>query len=314
MLLRYLRHSEIDLSAWEACIAAAPHALPYACAWWLAATAVRWDAVVEMKEDTGTYASIFPLPIKTRPWGRDVYQPPFTQQLGLITTAASRHRNVLDYLALLPAGRFAHLYLQLSTQNELVAAPTGFKLTPRQTYQLNLAPVYATLLAGYSPDYRRRLGRNQEQPQPLIVTETMSAKAVIQLFKKEKVAVGLKSQEYQHLEALVESLPMHSRLLILEVRAPNSGELLAGALFVYHAHTIIYLFAAASLGGKKVGAPLLLLDHVIQRYAGSPGLVLDFEGGMIPSIARFFANFGATPVPYAALTQTRQPWYLQWMR
>ncbi|GAB2463301.1 hypothetical protein GCM10011375_15430 [Hymenobacter qilianensis] len=314
MPLRYIRHSELDLPAWEACVAAAPQALPYACAWWLAATAGRWDAVVEVMEDTGAYASVFPLPIKTRPWGRDVYQPPFTQQLGLITTAASRHRHVLDYLALLPAGRVAHLYLQLSTKNELVAAPPGFKLTQRQTYQLSLAPVYNTLLASYAPDYRRRISRSKEQPQHLVVTETMSAGAVIDLFKREKAAVGLKNQEYQHLQALVKALQAHSRLLILEARAPNSGELLAGALFVCHAHVIIYLFAAASLGGKKAGAPLLLLDHVIQRNAGSPGLVLDFEGGMIPSIARFFANFGATPVPYAALTQTRQPWYLQWMR
>ncbi|SMB87291.1 hypothetical protein SAMN00120144_1530 [Hymenobacter roseosalivarius DSM 11622] len=295
-------------------MAAAPEALPYAYAWWLGATAGRWDAVVEINDNTGAYASIFPLPIKTRPWGRDVYQPPFTQQLGLITTAASRQRNVLDYLALLPAGRFAHLYLQLSTQNQLVAAPPAFKLVQRQTYQLSLAPVYATLFAAYAPDYCRRLSRNQEQLQPLVVTETMSAAAVIKLFKKEKAAVGLKNQEYQSLQTLVEALQMHSRLLALEVRAPDTGELLAGALFVRHAHIIIYLFAAASPGGKKAGAPLLLLDHIIQRYAGSPGLVLDFEGGMIPSIARFFANFGATPVPYVALTQTRQPWYLQWMR
>jgi hypothetical protein len=90
--------------------------------------------------------------------------------------------------------------------------------------------------------------------------------------------------------------------------------LLAGAVFVRHASFVIYLFAAASSEGKKFGAPLLLLDHVIQRHAGSPGLILDFEGSMIPSIARFFANFGAVPVPYVALTQTRQPWYLQWMR
>lgn len=313
MLLRYLRHSELDLPAWEACVAAAPDALPYACAWWLTATAGRWDAVVEVNESTGAYASVFPLPIKNRPWGRDVYQPPFTQQLGLITTTTSR-RNVLDYLALLPAGRFAHLYLQLSTQNELVAAPPGFKLAQRQTYQLNLAPVYATLLAAYAPDYRRRIVRSKEQPQPLVVTETVSAGAVIKLFQREKAAVGLKNQEYQHLQVLVEAIQLHGRLLILEVRTPDSGELLAGAFFVCHAHVIIYLFAAASLGGKKAGAPLLLLDHVIQRYAGSPGLILDFEGGMIPSIARFFANFGATPAPYVALTQTRQPWYLQWMR
>lgn len=314
MPLRYLRHSQLNLPAWDACLAAAPQALPYACAWWLSATAGQWEAVVEINEETGAYASVFPLPTKARPWGRDVYQPPFTQQLGLITTAASRHRHVLDYLALLPAARFAHLYLQLSTQNELVAAPPTFALVPRRTYRLSLAAAYAALAAAYAPDYRRRLGRNQQATAPLIVTETTSADAIIQLFKKENEAAGLKSQDYQRLHALVRAVQTHGRLLLLEVRAPDTGALLAGALFVCHADFVIYLFAAASVGGKKAGAPLLLLDHVIQRYAGSPGLILDFEGSMISSIARFFANFGAVPVPYAALTQTRKPWYLQWMR
>lgn len=295
-------------------MAAASDALPYAWAWWLTATAGRWDAVVEVKEEAEAYVSVFPLPIKTRPWGRDVYQPPFTQQLGLVTTAASRHRNVLDYLAVLPAARFAHFYVQLSAHNELVAAPPGFKLVPRHTYRLNLAPAYAALAAAYSPDYRRRLSRNQGQPQPLHVTETATAAAIIQLFELHTPDAGLKKQDYERLQALIHALQSRSCLLILEVREPATGVLLAGALFVRQPSLIIYLFAAASPEGKKAGAPLLLLDHVIQRHAGSPGLTLDFEGGMIPSIARFFANFGAAPVPYVALTQTRRPWYLQWMR
>ena len=90
--------------------------------------------------------------------------------------------------------------------------------------------------------------------------------------------------------------------------------MLAAALFVRYRTQLVYLFAAASPEGKKAGAPLLLLDYAIRQHACTPGLVLDFEGGMIPSIARFFANFGAAPVPYAALSSTQRPWYLQWMR
>jgi hypothetical protein len=221
---------------------------------------------------------------------------------------------VLDYLALLPAARFAHFYLQLSTQNELVAAPSTFKLVQRQTYRLSLAPAYAALAAAYAPDYRRRLSRNQQQEAPLVVKESASVEPIVQLFKSEKEVAGLKTQDYQRLYALIQALQARGRLLVLEVRTPDMGALLAGALFVRHPGFIIYLFAAASLEGKKASAPLLVLDHVIQRHAGSPGLILDFEGSMIPSIARFFANFGAVPVPYVALTQTRQPWYLQWMR
>ncbi|WP_197070472.1 GNAT family N-acetyltransferase [Hymenobacter sp. DG25B] len=314
MSLRYLPHAQLDLSAWDTCVAAATEPVPYAYSWWLAATAGRWDAVVEIDETSGAYLSVFPLPIKRRPWGREVYQPPFTQQLGLLTTAGSRQRNVLDYLTLIK-GRFARFYLQLHTGQELASAPAGFQLKERYTYQLSLAPHYPALLAGFEADYRRRLRRNQEQPQPLAVTSAAAADELITLFQTEATgaAAGLKPQEYERLKKLLGALKTRGLGQVLEVRAPQSGALLAGAVFVTHPHRLIYLFAAASAAGRQAGAPLLLLNYIIQHHAGTRGLLLDFEGGMIPSIARFFANFGAAAVPYAALTQTRNPWYLSWL-
>ncbi|UYZ61744.1 GNAT family N-acetyltransferase [Hymenobacter weizhouensis] len=316
MPLRLLRHSALTRAAWDACLAAArPAALPYAEWWWLQATAGRWDAVVELDEATGAYRSVLPLPVKWRPWGREVYQPPFTQQLGLLTTAASQHRHLPDYLALLP-GRYARFYQQLHTAQELTAAPPGFSLTHRHTYQLSLAAPYAELLAGYTAEFRRRLRHNQKQPEPLVVTEAAGVKELIALFRREKGrAAGLRERHYGRLRHLVAELQDRQLAWALQVRHPATGQLLAGALFVRHTGGLIYLLAAASAEGKKAHGPQLLLDHVIRHGAGTPGLVLDFEGGMIPSIARFFANFGAAPVPYAALSFTSQrPWYLQWMR
>ncbi|GAA4000784.1 hypothetical protein GCM10022408_09900 [Hymenobacter fastidiosus] len=315
MPLLYLPFSALNLAAWDACVAAAEQVVPSAQAAWLRATAGRWDAVVEVDAASGRYVSVFPLPVKRRPWGREVYQPAFTQQLGLLTTAGSRHRNVNDYLALLP-GRYARFYTQLNAENEPGNALGGFSVARRQTYLLNLTADYAVLLAGYEADYRRRLRVNQQQPRPLVVTEAAAAQDVIQLFQQYKggAVAGLKARHYRQLTQLMTVLQARQQARILEVRRTETGELLAGALFVVQPRRIIYLFAAASPAGKKAGAPLLLPDHVIRQYAGTAGLILDFEGGMIPSIARFFANFGAAPVPYAALTQTSLPWYLSWKR
>ena len=313
MPLRLLRHHQLDLLAWDACVAQARQAVPYAQSWWLAATAGRWDAVVEIgKRDE--YVSVLPLPVKRRPWGREVHQPPFTQQLGLLTTAASHHLNLLDYLPLLP-GRYTRLYTQLHTKQELVSAPPGFKLAERCTYQLSLAPAYSQLFSGYTAEFRRRLRKNQSQPRPLTVTETQDVQDIVTLFQQEKgKSTSLRRRHYQQLTKLVAALQSRRLAYILEVRHPATNTLLAGALFVRYAEGYIYLFAGASAEGKKAHGPQLLLNHVIQQHAGSPGQVLDFEGGMIPSIARFFANFGAVPVPYAVLSFTQRPWYLQWMR
>lgn len=313
MPLLLLRHHQLDLAAWDACVAQARQVVPYAQSWWLAATAGRWDAVVEPGAP-GEYRAVLPLPVRRRPWGREVQQPAFTQQLGLLTTATSHHTELLDFLPLL-RGQYARLYLQLHTDQELAAAPTGFALAERLTYHLPLSASYATLHAGYTADYRRRLRLNAQLPAPLTVAAMRSVEEMLALFRQHSgEAAGLKDKHYRQLRTLYAALEQHGQALPLAVRSPETGELLAGALFVRYRTRLVYLFAAASPAGKKAGAPLLLLDHVIRQHAGTVGLVLDFEGGIIPSIARFFANFGATPVPYAALSFTQRPWYLQWMR
>ncbi|GAB2964440.1 hypothetical protein GCM10027048_37370 [Hymenobacter coalescens] len=315
MPLRYLRHHELDLSAWNACVATAEQAVPYAQAAWLLATnAGPWDAVVE-PGPAGSYLSVLPVPVQRRPWGREALQPPFTQQLGLLTTAASQHREAGEYLRLL-AGRFARLHLQLNDGNPApTSLPPDWQAAERVTYHLPLEAEYATIQAGYCADYRRRL-RQQREKLAVELTESGEAAALIQLFQREKGAEvsGMKPAYYQRLQQLQVALHGQQQTLLLLAHAPGTAELLAGALFVRYRGRLVYLFATATPAGKKVAAPLLLLDEAIRRCAGTPGLVLDFEGGMIPSIARFFANFGARPVPYYTLTQTTRPWYLTWMR
>lgn len=313
MPLRLLRHSELNLSAWDTCVNQAEQVVPYAQSWWLQATASRWDALVEVGAE-GQYLSVLPLPLKRRLWGREVVQPPFTQQLGLLTCAGGPPLRELDYLSPLRQ-QYSRFYTQLHDEQNPVAAPAGFALTQRVTYHLALSPAYITLHAGYTADYRRRLRLNAEAAQPLVVTSTQAVEPLLTLFQSTKgSAAGLHRRHYVMLRQLVAAGQQRGQVELLEVRHPNTSELLAGALFVLFRTRLVYLFAATSDAGKKAGAPLLLLDHSIQKHAGTPGLVLDFEGGMIPSIARFFANFGAAPVSYAALSFTQPPWYLQWIR
>ncbi|UOG75529.1 GNAT family N-acetyltransferase [Hymenobacter tibetensis] len=315
MPLRLLRHSELDLAAWDACVEQAQQVVPYAQSWWLQATAGRWDALVEIEAGTGRYLSVVPLPVKWRPWGREVHQPPFTQQLGVLTVAGSTVESAMQHLLALPT-RYAHFYTQLNDQTEFPAAALPLSCHLRHTYHLPLDRSYAVLRAGYFTDNRRRLRQNSEAAVPLVVAATQEIDSMMKLFRQTKgAAAGLRWYHYTMLRQLVAAGQQRGEAMeLLEVRAPDTGELLAGAFFVRFRTKLVYLFAAASPAGKKAGAPVLLLDHAIQRHANTPELVLDFEGSMIPSIARFFANFGAKPVAYAALSFTQRPWYLQWTR
>ncbi|TYZ07078.1 GNAT family N-acetyltransferase [Hymenobacter lutimineralis] len=321
---RLLRYRELDLTAWDACVASAREGLPYACSWWLHATAGRWDALVEIEAHTGRYLAVWPLPVKWRPWGQEVYQPLFTQQLGAYSLA--EEAGQLSSLSMLAMDRltprYTRFYAQLNDANkyptQLLLGHVGkpsVLVEHRQTYHLPLEAPYDVLRATYAADYRRRLRQHENASAPLAIADTADAEALLQLFQQTKgPEAGLKPRHYRTLRRLIIALRQRNLLEVYEARQPGTGALLAGALFVRYRQRLIYLFAAASAEGKKAAAPLVLLDAAIRRHAGTPGLILDFEGSMIPSIARFFANFGATPVCYAALSFTQRPWYLQWMR
>jgi hypothetical protein len=172
------------------------------------------------------------------------------------------------------------------------------------------------LQSGYAADYRRRLRRQVEAAVPLAVTESRDLEALIQLFLTYKgpAATGLHPRHYAPLRRLWAAARARGLADLRQVRHPANGELLAGALFIRHAGGVIYLFAAASAAGRAAGAPLLLLDDVLRRYAGQPGQIFDFEGGSQPEIGRFFANFGARPVWYPAVSYSRPPWFFAWKR
>ncbi|WP_337068448.1 hypothetical protein, partial [Pontibacter sp. 13R65] len=52
-------------------------------------------------------------------------------------------------------------------------------------------------------------------------------------------------------------------------------------------------------------------DSCIRQYAGT-NRIFDFEGSMIPSVAKFYANFGGKPTTYVSLAKQHLPWYLAW--
>ncbi|MGI4742314.1 MAG: GNAT family N-acetyltransferase [Janthinobacterium lividum] len=314
-MLRLLPFSALDLARWQACVAASPGAPPYVQAWWLQATAGRWAAVVELGPG-GEYRSLLPLPLKQRLWGRVGYQPLFTQHLGLVLTAASQRPHLADYLAVVGKS-CAQFYQQLPpTALPLPPLPSGFRAAERLTYHLDLSLSYSQLSQGYAADYRRRRRKNQELAQPVQVAAGADLEELITLFLTYRGVghTGLHPRHYAPLRRLYAALQARGLAELRAVRHPATGALLAGALFGRHAGGLIYLFAAASPAGRAASAPLLLIDEALRRHAGQSGQVFDFEGGSLPTIGRFFANFGARPVPYPTLTLTSSPWFLRWIR
>jgi hypothetical protein len=305
--LFFFRPHEVDIRQWEACLARTREALLYAHAWYLNAVCPRWSAVVERKD--GRYVSLLPLPEKGVAGCRQIYQPFFTQQLGLFTTPDSRCTRPEEYLALIP-GSYFRVYVQLNAHNQFTAAgpATGLQLKERRTYQLVLDQPYEKLYQGYSSNQKRNIKKSPAAYQ--VVPGDMSR--LIALFRESKGAQvpELRERDYGRLSQLYQELNSRGLGQVLELRA--AGQLLAAGLFLSSRRHIIYLFGASTALGRQQGAMAKLLDWLIRDQAGS-GKVFDFEGSDMPSLAKFYANFGAQPVPYLSLSRTSIPFLPSWL-
>ncbi|WP_439880427.1 GNAT family N-acetyltransferase [Pontibacter sp. MBLB2868] len=307
LMLRYLLHQEINEEKWNDCVAASAEHIIYGYAWYLNAVCRNWDAVVE--EQDGVYVSVFPLPLGRR-WGQlGVLQPYFTQQLGLFTTVSSAFKNIQDYLALIP-DKYKNVYLQLNTgnTNALNIEIQTVSLSERVTYHLDLRPTYKDLLK----NYRNRHKLHKAQRSGLEIKPLKNIKPLVSIFKatKGRELSEMKEKHYRMLAGLYEVLQKHNAAELLQV-VNSMAQPVAAALFIVQPGKVIFLFSASSEEGRKSAAMTLLLDHVIRKYANA-NVIFDFEGSMVPSVAKFYANFGATPVPYVSLTKQHKPWYLKW--
>lgn len=307
-MLCYLERAEISAEQWDACVAASGQRVVYAFSWYLDTVCENWGAVVEKEE--GRYMAVFPLPFKINLGIRRVYQPFFTQQLGLFTTPFSKHQSLPDYLTCIP-GSFIKVDIQLNTANSCLPlqGKHGFRNRARTTYHLSLDKTYPDLEQRYSTNLRRNL--KKARAQNYFVSSSDDISALVRLFQqtKGKELPELKKEDYFLLQQLFIKGQAIGAVQLLEIRQKDVLE--AGAFFLVSPGKIIFLFGAASDQAKKTGAMGLLLDYLIQQRAGS-GDLLDFEGSDLDGVARFYAGFGAKPVTYVSLTRTSLPWFLRW--
>ena len=200
--------------------------------------------------------------------------------------------DAASFVAALPAGVPA--YGQLHVANQL-SPRAGVVVGQRITYHLELGLPYPTLAAAFHQNHRRNL----KKAAGLLVAEETTVMAVIDLFRatKGRELPDVKPRHYVLLGRLAAGLAARAQLLVVVARDPSSGELLAGGLFAYDTRQLIYLVGAVSEAGRARGAMHAVIDGVLRAEAGG-GRRLDFEGSMVESVARFYAGFGARPVPY----------------
>ena len=109
----YLKHTEIDKVKWDDCVLNSQNHLPYCYSWYLDIVSPGWDALI-----SNDYEFIFPLTHRRKAGINYLFQPYFTQQLGLFSKNAFEQKTVTAFLSAIPE-HFKFIEINLNTKFEL---------------------------------------------------------------------------------------------------------------------------------------------------------------------------------------------------
>ncbi|HXH18092.1 MAG TPA: GNAT family N-acetyltransferase [Chitinophagales bacterium] len=303
-MINYLNRNEIDENKWNACVQHAGCKLPYAFTWYLDCVSDQWDALVY-----NDYDAVFPLTWRNRFFIPYLYQPMFTQQLGVFSPSAL-DENVLKLLLDAIPLRFRFIEINLNYLNRVKHA--GFEISPRINLFLDLSADYDQLYHNYHENAKRNLHKAVKRQ--LHIRSDFSPGIITEFFKSH---TGIKIPEigeyhYEHLHELMEEALQRNAGKVHGV-FDERDNLFAAGFFIVTDSRIINLLPSIDEEGKEIGAGFYLVDYLVRHYAGS-GRVLDFEGSMIPTIARFYKSFGAQEQTYWHLRRNDLPRLIRWIK
>ncbi|MDP4274580.1 MAG: hypothetical protein Q8907_09910 [Bacteroidota bacterium] len=301
-MINYILHDFIDKGKWDECITKSRPDLIYAHSWYLDIVCSKWDALVE-----NDYERVMPLTCNRKYFIHYLYQPFFTQQLGIFSPTDTRLSKAKEFMAHIPS-KFRYADISLNEGNLFSPDVIPFSelhVQNRRTLVLNLDKSYEKLQEGYSQNTKRNIRRAVENQ--INIEESKDPDILIQLFCKNKGQElnSLKHRHYSLLKKLMETSFQKGTGKMLLACSPN-GEPCGSAFFLSHAHRHIFLFSATNSKAKATGAMTLLIDSFIQREANQP-VELDFEGSVIEGLARFYKSFGATERQYQRIQINRLP-------
>ncbi len=301
MDIRYLKNNEIDRVKWDKCIAASVNGILYAQSAYLNIVCRKWDALV-----LGNYEAVMPLPWKRIYRFKVLYQPLFTQQLGIF----SPHRMspaLVDRFISEATRYFPYININLNTFN--ICTLSYPDITQRVTYEIDLIESYQVLRKRFSVNTIRNIKAAMKEG--VTIKNEVTPRELIKLKHRNQI-VKIKYQGYQKLKKIM-SYALNTKSGKIYGAFSAKGKLVASALFIGSHHKVIYLVSSSNPEGKKLRAMFLLIDQFIRDFSGNH-LTLDFEGSMIASIARFFQNFGAKPCYYQNILINNLPWYIKILR
>lgn len=298
MEIRLLKRDEIDDKVWNGCIHFAVNAMPYAYTWYLDNVTEEWEGLV-----MGNYKAVMPLVFEKK-FGVDyLYQPFFTQQLGVFTSMPLSKNLVNKFIDSIPE-KYKYIDINL---NEINDVSEREEVSLRTNHFLDLNLDYALIKSNYSKNTVRNL--NKAEKNELLIQYNVKPEKFVDFYVENTAGkIDNFKDKHKHMMLRIIYKALSYQLGSVLSITDKHGEILAANFIIFHPTRIINLLPTSNEEGKEKNAMVFLIDHLLQKNSNQKK-IFDFEGSMIEGISRFYKGFGAEEINYFRLKRNNLSWF-----
>ena len=260
-------------------------------------------------EDNGEVIAAMPYLLRQRLGMRFVVMPQMTQLAGAWLASNANPETIAD--AIDSHLKFLHLsyyYQQFPINSPIPAllAQRGYTVSPRVTYRIEDCTDVEKIIAGYNRNKQRQLKKSTA----FTLRQDNISPHEFYHFHQSALAAQGKVISYSELflRQLLDAVLQHHQGTVLTLYDNQSPAqtMIAVALYVWDADAVHYLIAVQHPDYQHSGLMARLVTEGI-RLAHQRHLAFDFEGSMIPGVAKHFAQFGAIPAIYYSVERCFNP-------
>ncbi len=296
-MIQYIQHKNIDKAKWDACINTSFNGRIYACSWYLDIISPGWDVLVE-----GDYERVMPLTRKCKFGIKYLYQPFYTQQLGVFSSINNKPFHIDQFIAAIPK-HFRYIDIDINGDNIVKNSYTK----KRETQELPLHKDYDTISKLFSKSTCKDI-KKASNKHLTIQKGILKAEQLVSMIKanyeNKKLNHISEKIDFEKIRQII-SYSLANGLGVIYHTENKKNEINCAALFIiFNGRARIY--SGQTVEGKKENAKFLLINQFIQDHAGMD-ISLDFGGSEVPGVAHWNKSFGAKTINYYHLKINRLP-------
>lgn len=298
------RNKDIDKVQWNNCIARSVNGLIYAQTFYLDHMCPGWHGLVG-----GAYDWVMPITHNTKYGIRYLYQPAFTQQLGVfyIENVHPPYEEIINWLQ----RHYPYAQVQWNSANPIPATSTT-QVSVGTNFIIDLSAGHEAISNNYHQDLKNNIKKARKQNVTYCASNDFAA--CINWYKNYygNRMPHIREIHYHRFQLLANEALNQQKLLCRLALLPD-GEIAAAALLVFDGRRMYNLMNTTHTAGRKAGANHFLIDEVLKEFAGSD-IIFDFEGSDLPGVKDFYQNFGAINQPYYHIRYNLLPWPIRLLK